>query len=370
MTSYVLLLSLLHVATACDKVYHLSAQQWNGSVSSELQSVQGGLGAFDQQKILPYPNSTSFDWWYFDALSTSSDNESIVINFLEAGDYAVTPQISGSLIISIVGTFENGTSYSYGGLALYGANITTNDESITSQWKGPGMNMAFEGYLDLKYNRISYNVTLDYPAVGISGSLLLLARAPPRYPCDPNVPGVTEEVSPGLGWANVVPDADATLDLTIGGEHIRFTGNGYHDKNWADRPFTELLDFWYWGRARVGPYSLVWFDLKAPDGGHHQSGYISNDGEDISISCTDASAKAIPWGNNSEYPPKPITGPPEGIIVSFDMGEKGTFVANITTQLLLADFHTYQRYIGPATGGFKDGETFTGKALYEIMHLA
>lgn len=113
--------------------------------------------------------------WYFDAVSTSSDNESVVINFLEAGDYAVTPQISGSLIISIVGTFKNGTSYSSGGLASYGANITTNDESITSQWKGPGMNMAFEGYLDPKDNKASYNVTLDYPAAGISGSLSLRA---------------------------------------------------------------------------------------------------------------------------------------------------------------------------------------------------
>ncbi|KAI1478990.1 hypothetical protein F4774DRAFT_426171 [Daldinia eschscholtzii] len=369
MAPYVLLPLLLHVAMAYNNVYHVPAQQWNSSVSSELQSIQGGLGAFDHQKILPYTNSTSFDWWYFDAVSTSSENESIVINFLEAGDHALTPQMSGSMIISIAGTFKNGTSYSSGGLASYGANITTRDESITSQWEGPGMNAAFEGYLNPDGGKAFYDVTLDSLIAGISGSLSLRARVPPRYPCDPNVPGATEEVSPRLGWANAVPDADATVDLVIGGEHIQFTGNGYHDKNWADRPFTELLDFWYWGRARIGPYSLVWFDLKAPDGEHHQSGYISKDGEDISISCTNTSATVMPWGANSEYPPKPTTGPPEGITISFDVGEKGVFVANITTQLLLADYHTYQRYIGPASGGF-EGETFSGKALYEVMQLA
>ncbi|KAI0122206.1 hypothetical protein F4814DRAFT_438298 [Daldinia grandis] len=248
MASYILLLLLLYIATC-------------------------GLGALGHQKIMPYSYGTSFYWWCFDSVSTSSDNESMVINFLEAGDYAATPPISGGLIISTVGTFKNGTSY-------------------------PS---------DSKGNKVSYNGTLDCPAAGIPSSLSLRSRAPPRYTCDPNIPGITEEVSPGLGWANAVPDADATLDLTIGGEHVKFTGNGYRDKNWADRPFTELLDFWYWGRARVGSYSLVWIDLKAPGEGHLWSGCISKDGENISISCTNTSAI-------------PTTGPPENITVSFDMG--------------------------------------------------
>jgi len=44
------------------------------------------------------------------------------------------------------------------------------------------------------------------------------------------VAGVNLEVSPEIGWANAMPDADAIADFTILGEKLQFTGAGYHDK--------------------------------------------------------------------------------------------------------------------------------------------
>lgn len=37
-------------------------------------------------------------------------------------------------------------------------------------------------------------------------------------------------MSPNVGWANAVPDANAVANFTIGGEKLQLTGVGYHDK--------------------------------------------------------------------------------------------------------------------------------------------
>jgi hypothetical protein len=54
--------------------------------------------------------------------------------------------------------------------------------------------------------------------------------APAHYPCGPNEPGQNLEVSPHIGWANAIPDANATIDFVVRGRPLKFTGYGYHDK--------------------------------------------------------------------------------------------------------------------------------------------
>ena len=181
---------------------------------------------------------------------------------------------------------------------------------------------------------------------------------------------MTEQVSPHLGWANAVPDAQATVDFSIEGTAISFTGPGYHDKNWSDEPFTSLIDFWYWGHARVGPYSIVWFDLVAPQNKEYQSGYVAENGQILSLGCALGSSTVRPWGTNAVYPPTPTSGTPEGLLITFDLGSQGTFVANVTTALTALNEGIYQRYVGTVTGGFEGGETYTGTTFFEIMHLA
>ena len=35
---------------------------------------------------------------------------------------------------------------------------------------------------------------------------------------------------PGIGWANAVPDAKATVNFEVAGKKLAFSGVGYHDK--------------------------------------------------------------------------------------------------------------------------------------------
>ena len=61
-----------------------------------------------------------------------------------------------------------------------------------------------------------------------------------------------------------MPDADATVDLTVGGVPLQFAGAGYHDSNWGADPFVGNLAHTYWGHARVGPFSVVFSDALDP----------------------------------------------------------------------------------------------------------
>jgi hypothetical protein len=91
--------------------------------------------------------------------------------------------------------------------------------------------------------------------------------APPRYNCGPDVPGTSEIAFLNVGWANAVPDADATVEFNINGSLLQFTGLGYHDQNWGLSPFIDDVSHTYWGHARVGPYSVVFSDVQSPAGG-------------------------------------------------------------------------------------------------------
>ena len=60
-----------------------------------------------------------------------------------------------------------------------------------------------------------------------------------------------------FAWLAAVPQGDVSVDLDIRGEKEHLQGVGYHDHNWGDVSMAKLINHWYWGRARVGDYSIV-----------------------------------------------------------------------------------------------------------------
>jgi hypothetical protein len=142
---------------------------------------------------------------------------------------------------------------------------------------------------------------------------------------------------------------------------------GYHDKNWGDAPFFSAVQSWYWGHARLGPYSLVWFDALTYTAKEYFSAYVVKDGEVVESTCKKNSVVVRPWGANSEYPPQVTSGPPEGLGLVFDLGKKdGALVVNVTSDLVVLDAVVYQRFIGSVHGCFeKSGKCFGGRTLYE-----
>jgi hypothetical protein len=180
--------------------------------------------------------------------------------------------------------------------------------------------------------------------------------------------------SPGIYWANAVPDAAVTVDLTIAGESFVYTdGVGYHDKNWGDRTFATAASSWFWGHASFGDYSVVFYDAIDIQGAHRYSSYVAKSGEVIAKGCETDSVSVQPWGANSTYPPTNMTGPVQGIEVQFDLGDGTMLMTNWTTRLLILDTPGYVRMTGLASGyidgGNSTGEVWEGYSLFEEIHL-
>jgi hypothetical protein len=52
----------------------------------------------------------------------------------------------------------------------------------------------------------------------------------PHTPCGDHRLRLGDTGTVGVGWASLLPDAEASVDVLVGGERVRFTGVGYHDK--------------------------------------------------------------------------------------------------------------------------------------------
>ena len=60
-----------------------------------------------------------------------------------------------------------------------------------------------------------------------------------------------------FAWLPSVPRGTVEGTVSIGGSTRRVTGVGYHDHNWGNAALPGLVDNWYWGRARIGDYTVI-----------------------------------------------------------------------------------------------------------------
>ncbi|KAH8891132.1 hypothetical protein GQ53DRAFT_865874 [Thozetella sp. PMI_491] len=346
---------------------------YNGSVNAE--TISGG-SPFDSAKLSTVANSTSYDWWYFDVVSSSSSNESISVLFYNTGPNAFAGGDPNSpLSVQVSGSFPNGTTFNYAMPVTVQAVIEQSELGVSGDWQGTGL--SFSGSNPQTAGGL-FKIEFESPKLGLFGSINMksanrkianshVQRAPGRYSCGPDVPGSNELTIPGVGWINAVPDADADVDLTVDGVPFLFAGIGYHDKNWGIEPLNKFISLTYWGHARVGPYSVVWGFNIIPGGQLYPSAAVAKDGRLLTVNCAPDGLFIRPWGANNEYPPTVTTGTPQGLEIVYDLGYQGILSLNVTTGLILVDSPYHQRFLGSVQGTLTKGcnQTFEGKAIFE-----
>ncbi|PWY75934.1 hypothetical protein BO83DRAFT_387922 [Aspergillus eucalypticola CBS 122712] len=192
-------------------------------------------------------NTTVFEWWYFDAVSSTNPNASIVLTFFTttATAFPAVPQNLSSVLLTYVwATLPNGTTVSQ--------NIVPIDASVMGDRE----------------------------------------LAPPLLPCStPQQTNRALGLGEGLGWVSMVPDSHAMVDLVVDGEKVQFMGFGYHDKNWGNRPFQNTVKTWSWGHVHIGQYALVWLQYTPREGGDKNnttpivSAYLARDGKVMQSGC-------------------------------------------------------------------------------------
>ncbi|GIJ90403.1 hypothetical protein Asppvi_009357 [Aspergillus pseudoviridinutans] len=290
-----------------------------------------------------------------------STKETVVFNF--EVQWPVDPSIPASEMlyrVTIFGVFANGTTYSY---AVEAENVKITereDKSMRVDFFG-GNEFGWSGSSLLKPRPV-YIATLNAPEVGIRGSVTLQGNTvAPHYSCGSDAAGVDEQIITGIGWANALPDANAAVSLQIRDTSMTFEGYGYHDKTWVDRPFGDALQSAFWGHARLGSYAVVWWHSRAQDGADISAEYLATweDGHVIASRCVSNPNNTLGWGDGQIWPLLPGTPAPRGMLLHWDLGDAGIFVANMTSQDIFADVPQWMAGRGSITGGFEGQETYT-----------
>jgi len=129
-----------------------------------------GVSGLDGPKIRPN-NVTSFEWWYFDAVSEDGLT-SVVIAFYLATDLGFPLLGPGSAIsVDIFVSFDDGTIlfYPLNNLPGYAgsATVVTDGDGSSGCWASTGFRWTGTG------NMSQYVVSINSPSLGIKGSLTL-----------------------------------------------------------------------------------------------------------------------------------------------------------------------------------------------------
>ncbi|KAJ7255134.1 hypothetical protein B0H12DRAFT_1323309 [Mycena haematopus] len=322
------------------------------TTASQAQFISDAT--LDGPKVHPI-NASVFDWWYFDVVSLDpSVLSSVVVTFFTTPQSAfpLLPASDSITLAYIWVSFPNGTLWA---------------KAVSDLSRGATVEVAAGAYL----------VVIDAPDFGVTGTISFQPTAPAHYPCGPVAEGQSLKLSTHLGWENVIPDAVSVVDLRVDGVRLAFTGSAYHDKNWSDQPFGTHVASWYWGRGRLGAYSIVWWDILGLTGEESLSAYVARDNKIISASCKAGSVTARPVGENATYPPVLSTPNPAGYHVEFDLGKEGRLEVDVLVLANLIDVNPeYARFMGSMEGVVSSGngngdvgEKLVGMALFEQFKL-
>jgi len=84
-----------------------------------------------------------------------------------------------------------------------------------------------------------------------------------------------------------MPGASVSGRLSVAGYAFHFDKVlGYHDMNFADLPFTEVILSWYWGHFTLGSYTVVVYDgISSFDGNEYANAHVANSGQKLVSAC-------------------------------------------------------------------------------------
>jgi hypothetical protein len=66
-----------------------------------------------------------------------------------------------------------------------------------------------------------------------------------------------------FAWLPAIPYGRVEGTLRYDGHTHEVRGVGYHDHNWGNVGLQDVMDHWYWGRAHVGEYTLIFVEQVA-----------------------------------------------------------------------------------------------------------
>jgi hypothetical protein len=188
----------------------------------------------------------SFEWWYFD--SHFEDGSTAVIVF------GTKPLIerSGPLkpIVSLTVTRPDGTKiiqFLKFPADQFSASKEKCDVRIGANW------------INGDLHRYEVHVEMG----GLLADLIFTGTVAPWRPGAGKA--FFGDLDHFFGWLPSIPYGTVEGTLTYDGQARQVKGTGYHDHNWGNVGLDDVMDHWYWGRAHLGEYTLIFVEQVASE---------------------------------------------------------------------------------------------------------
>lgn len=194
----------------------------------------------------------NFEWWYFDA--HLDDGSTLVIGYytkplLQRND-ALTPTIVMTL------TQPDGRKLS--DFPVYPADQFSASKDHCDVRIGPNWARG-----DL------HRYELHAEAAGVTADLTFTGLVPPWRPAA-GKNYYDEGLTRYFGWLPSIPFGTVEGNLAYEGQSHAVRGTGYHDHNWGNVALNDVLSHWFWGRAHLGEYTLIFAQMVATKAFDHQ----------------------------------------------------------------------------------------------------
>lgn len=204
-----------------------------GLASSKVEVWEDGYRA------AAHADST-FEWWYFDC--QFSDGSTLVVTFSNKPHTNPHGPLTPTMLVIHHGPDGKGRRIEkIYDPSEFSAAVDSCDVRI-----GPN---TVTGNLD------EYVMHLDVE--GLKADVTIERKAPSWRP-GAGISYFDSKRKDFLAWVVPVPYGTVTADIEDQGAAVSLEGAAYHDHNWGNQLMGDFLDHWYWGRAHVGDYTLVY----------------------------------------------------------------------------------------------------------------
>ncbi len=186
-----------------------------------------------------------FEWWYFDA--HFDDGSTAVIVFYTKS--MLDRQVKLLPSVSITITRPDGkklTAFKFYPPEDFKASKETCDVRINRQW--------------VKGDLASYALHVDADELGAD---LQMQAVVPAWRPGAGKNYYDPERRNYFAWLAAVPYGTLSGNLRYDGVDHPVKGTFYHDHNWGNVGIEKMLSHWYWGRAHVDEYTLIFVEMTA-----------------------------------------------------------------------------------------------------------
>jgi len=194
----------------------------------------------------------SFEWWYFDA--HFPDGSSAVIVYatkpLTQRNDPLTPVVM--LTITRPDGKRTPSSKVCPAVQFAGAKDRC-DVRIGSSW--------------VRGDLHRYNVYAE--TQGLAANLTFTGCVPPWRPGAGKC-YFDQALTRYFAWLPAIPFGHVEGTLTYDGHAHWVEGTGYHDHNWGTVSLSDVMSHWYWGRAHVGDFTVIFVEQVATAEYGHQ----------------------------------------------------------------------------------------------------